>query len=437
VETRTVQRGANRICIIGAGPAGITAAVEYRKRGFRDVVVLERSSHVGGRCQTTARGNDIGAVAWVPWYYDDVIALSDEVGVERDWVPFPVSYSLETGRRTWPFGPLQLARAGLESARYLVNHCVRWRGVGGPAITQVSPELQQTYAEFLRAQGYQTLGETARVQTSGYGYRWDAPAVYNVRYMSPRAMLGTGLSLLRPRRLGGGTGLGFWKGGTQQIWEKLVARHGVDVRTRVQVTSIRRSPEGVAVRIADGTETRFDTLVIACNPRPLLDVLDATAEERRLYGQLRTYDYRTYECAVSNLGEGRRLYGSFRENLAADRVDRPLVLFKRDADSNFVVFYVNAGDAARDEVIVDNIAGDLRRIGAHLDDVTAATRFDYAPHVDSEAVADGFFADVAALQGTNRTIAVGAAFTTDMLAQVVAQTRDVVRRHIAGELAGA
>ena len=429
----------SRICIIGAGPAGLTAAVEYQRRGFRNIVVLERSPRVGGRCQTTARGSDLGAVAWVPWYFNEVTALSDQLGIEREWVPFPVSYSIERGRATWPFDTRQLARAGIEGARYLANYRRHWRGVSGPAITQVSPELQQSYASFLRNEGYQSLGEAGRVQTSGYGYRWDAPALYNVRYIAPRAILGKGVSLLLPQSLGGGTGLGFWKGGTQQIWEKLVAREHLDVRTGVELTSIRRSSDGVEVRIGAVSGPRsllFDAIVLACNPRSLLTVLDATEDERRLYGCIRTYDYRTYECAVSNLGEGRRLYASFRENVAADRVDRPLVLFKRAIENNLCVFYVNASGAATDDAIVDNIAADLRRIGAKLDEVTASAHFAYAPHVDSDTLARGFFAEVDALQGKNRTIAVGAAFTFDILAQVVPQARDMVRRHVIGELAG-
>ena len=227
----------DRICIIGAGPAGITAALEYQRAG-REVVVLEKDTRIGGRCLTTARGSDLGAVAWVPWYYDEVNAISDEVGVEREWVPFPVSFSLETGRAHFPFGARQLARSGVQSLRYLASHWLRWRGVSGPTITHVSGELQQSFAEFLRAEGYDHFGELGKVQTAGYGYRWDAPAMYHVRYVAPRAMLGTALSIVRPRFLGGGTGLGFWKGGTQQIWEKQVARHRIDVRLGTEILSL-------------------------------------------------------------------------------------------------------------------------------------------------------------------------------------------------------
>ncbi len=427
-----------RICIVGAGPAGITAALEYQRLGYRNVVVLERAARVGGRCRTTERGNDLGAVAWVPWYFDEVTALSDELGLDRDWVPFPVRY--REGRARWPFPPAQVARAAVESVRYLAAW-PRWQGVRGPGIGDVSPALTASYRDFVRDHHYQAIGEMARSQTSGYGYRWDAPALYNVRYIPPRAMVGTAWSIARPRVLGGGTGLGFWKRGTQAIWEGAVARYGLDVRTSVEITAIDRSASGgrgdaVVVHRAGGEPVRADVLVLACNPRGLLGVLDASPDERRLYAKIRTVDYRTYECTVRGLGDGRRRYGWFDENLRSDALDRPLIFFKRDAARADVVFYVNA-DGASDDVVEANLGDDLCRIGARLERVTEAARFEYAPYVDGAALADGFYVELDRLQGQRATLGVGATYTFDIMAHVMPQARDIVRRHVAGDIATA
>jgi hypothetical protein len=94
------------------------------------------------------------------------------------------------------------------------------------------------------------------------------------------------------------------------------------------------------------------------------------------------------------------------------------------------VFYVNASGTISDDGVADHIGDDLKRIGARLEAVTAKARFAYAPHVSSEAIARGFFGDVDAMQGKTRTILVGAALTFDILAQVIPQTRAMVRRHL-------
>ena len=42
----------DKICIIGAGPAGLSAAVHLEKTGYTDYAILEREDHVGGQCHS-------------------------------------------------------------------------------------------------------------------------------------------------------------------------------------------------------------------------------------------------------------------------------------------------------------------------------------------------------------------------------------------------
>ena len=42
----------SRIAIIGAGPAGLSAAWMLGKQGFHDVTVLEKLGRVGGLCKS-------------------------------------------------------------------------------------------------------------------------------------------------------------------------------------------------------------------------------------------------------------------------------------------------------------------------------------------------------------------------------------------------
>lgn len=54
-----------RICILGAGAAGISAATYLREAGFERVTVLEKDDRVGGKCRTHREGAlnwELGAI---------------------------------------------------------------------------------------------------------------------------------------------------------------------------------------------------------------------------------------------------------------------------------------------------------------------------------------------------------------------------------------
>lgn len=75
----------SRIAVIGAGPAGLTAAYRLVRRGHT-VDVLERAAVVGGRTRTVHHGQghwvDTGA-GWLASFYPRTLALLDELG-QRD-----------------------------------------------------------------------------------------------------------------------------------------------------------------------------------------------------------------------------------------------------------------------------------------------------------------------------------------------------------------
>ncbi len=409
----------SRICVVGAGPAGLTAASALKARGYDNVTVLEREPRVGGRCKTTERGNDMGAICHEPWEYADVLKLSDSLGVERAPAPRTTYYSTAAGGPVQFQNCLEKLRTASQATRFMFNHVFKWDGVNGPEITKVSPELTQSWSDLVDQKGYQDFAKAASIATVAFGYRSDVPALYNARYVSPKMIVGRGM--------------GYWKGGTQQIWEKLVDRDKLDVRTGTQIREIDRE-DGVKVAITTPNgrnETlEFDKLIIACNPASMMNVLDATPAEQALYGQIETVDYRTYECEIDGLHDGEMCYGSFVDNLGDEKLDHPVLFGKRYPDKNQFIVYVNAKPGASDESIIEHIKRDMAKIGGELKSVTAAEQWEYFPHVSSDALNDGYYEKAAALQGQNNTCATGASYTFDILPHVMRHAG-----HIAGKLA--
>ena len=41
-----------KICIIGGGPAGLSAAVHLEKKGYTNYTILDKENWVGGKCHS-------------------------------------------------------------------------------------------------------------------------------------------------------------------------------------------------------------------------------------------------------------------------------------------------------------------------------------------------------------------------------------------------
>ncbi|MEK9738091.1 MAG: FAD-dependent oxidoreductase, partial [Candidatus Nanopelagicales bacterium] len=66
-----------RVCVVGAGFSGIAAAIELRRAGVTDVVILERAGEVGGAwhantypgcaCDVQSRLYELRVAPWPQW----------------------------------------------------------------------------------------------------------------------------------------------------------------------------------------------------------------------------------------------------------------------------------------------------------------------------------------------------------------------------------
>ena len=71
-------------------------------------------------------------------------------------------------------------------------------------------------------------------------------------------------------------------GGSRTYVDAIAARLGTGLRSGAEVRSVRRTGDGVELRVGDGVE-RYDRVVIATHADEALALLeDPTAEERRV-----------------------------------------------------------------------------------------------------------------------------------------------------------
>src|SRR5207253_10835080 len=147
------------------------------------------------------------------------------------------------------------------------------------------------------------------------GRALEFPAAYAIRFFDNHGMLGFGRFKWRTVT-----------GGSRTYVDAIAAKLGAGLRLSSGVRSVRRTPDGVELRVGDGVE-RFDRVVIATHADEALALLeDPTPGERRVLG---AFTYTTNEATLHTdsryLPRARRAHASWNYRLGDDR--RPTITY--------------------------------------------------------------------------------------------------------------
>jgi hypothetical protein len=217
----------------------------------------------------------------------------------------------------------------------------------------------------------------------------------------------------------------MWPEGIQTLWQSLSYEH--DVLLGAEVQDVTRVTHGDKV-IVSTTKGRYDVdyLILACPLQQALAFLDASAEERDLFGRIRTYDYWVLLCEVEGLP---RDTGFIRANFAARNQGHLMIWCCRCPEAPLYTLYVLGDCRTSADVIEANCAADLQRLGARLEKVVEARHWSYFPHVETADMADGFYERLEGLQGQRRTYYCGEIMSFSTLECCARYARELVKKH--------
>jgi predicted NAD/FAD-binding protein len=283
---------AMKIAIVGSGISGLGAA--YALSPTHDVHVFERDHRAGGHANTVVHDRlalDTGFLVHNERNYPLLTRLFRELGVETNEsdMSFSVSCSgcgLEySGRR--PFA--QPANAARPAYLALLWEIGRWLR------TARSEDESQSLGDYLdehrysqRFRSHFLVPLTSALWSTAPGRALEFPAAYAIRFFANHGMLGV-------RRFRWRTVIG----GSRRYVDAIAARLGDRLRLGEDVRSVRRSTDGVEIRLADRVE-RFAHLVLATHADQALALLeDPSADERRVLGG---FAYTTNEAILHTDG---------------------------------------------------------------------------------------------------------------------------------------
>ncbi len=410
-----------RVCVIGAGVSGLTAARELEKLGHH-VTVLERQGEVGGKCgsvELDGRWYDLGGHVCTARYVT-LARMVDELGLDTEAVTPARPFDVMT-RRLSPVGdPNAMGRHWL---RYIQTRDRDFPGITAPGLAPVAKALRAPVASWLAENELEDFARLLSVMytSSGYGYMQDPdlPALYFLKFAE--LLVGAPLDAPLPR---------YWtvKHGFLTLWKK-VASGLRDLRLNTSVRAVERTPTGV--RVDTGTERlEFDRLVVATPLHEVPPYLSPTPEERAVFGKVRHYDY--YTTIVSARGVPEDGFFLLQPHASEPGWEgHSVALHQRYPGDGKAIAYAYGKPGLDGEAIVHRLREDVARMGGTLGEVHAQLRWDYLPHFGAQDIADGIYDRLEALQGQNHTFYVGSLLNFELVECNVAYATALVERHFA------
>ena len=463
----------DRICIIGGGPAGISAAMYLQKKGYDNYTIYERQNKVGGKCFSPfyevngeKRSYETGAIMGAKTYHA-VHEVEEFAGVTHaDGPNMRRMYRDKDGREIHPFEPkvdfsfkkmfslLRLKKQmkkldEIMKTKYAGYDCYGHRGVAQGKYSGLSKEcdnalqliegenpnlkdLALPYEEFCKLNGVEDVMKIwiGPYTSFGYGYFDEIPAAYVMKYLDTT----TAIEFIAMR-------LWTWKNGTQSIYEEANKKLAHPANLNTEVVKVERPAEGCEGKIKvtikkDGQETteEFDQLIITTPLDLFAEYADARDEEKDLFSKIIHEKYVNFISDFEK-DKGPEISAYIFDNMTVERLGHAMVYYHRweDLGSNCpsVVYALRNHQGSEDVSYDDTIAmmkDDMKLCGYPVKDVLFEQETYYCPHVSPEDYAAGWYDKLDAMQGKQNTWYAGEVLGFGDMEDTCAASKDLVER---------
>ena len=462
-----------RICIIGGGPAGISAAMYLQKKGYKNYVIYERQNKVGGKCFSPKievngekRSYETGAIMGAITYHA-VHEVEEFAGVGHDDGPnMRRMYRDKTGKEIHPFDPkidfsfsklfslLKLKRqmkklVEIMETKYKGYDCYGHRGVAQGRYSGLSKGLDDAlqtiegenpnlkdlalpFDQFCKLNGVE---EVMRIwlgpyTSFGYGYFDEIPAAYVMKYLDTT----TAIEFINMR-------LWTWKEGTQSIYEAANKKLDHPAVLKTEVVKVERPAEGekgkirITLKDENGERTEeFDQLIVTTPLDHFLNYADAREEEKELFSKIIHEKYVDFIAKFPE-NQGPTISGYIFDNMTYDRPGHAMVYYHRWEDQKAncpSTVYALRNHMGSEDVSYDDtirmMCEDMKTCGFPIEERLYEQETYYCPHVSPKDYADGWYDKLDAMQGKQNTWYAGEIISFGDMEDTCAASKDLIER---------
>ncbi len=463
----------DRVCIIGGGPAGISAAMYLQKKGYENYEVYEKLGKVGGKAFSPklevngkTRSYETGAIMGAITYHA-VHEVEEFGGVGHDDGPnMRRMYRNKEGKEIFPFDPkkefsvtklvklMKLKKqmkklVEIMETKYAGYDCYGHRGVAQGKYSGLSKKVDNAleliegenpnlkdlalpFDQFCKLNGVEEIMRIwlGPYTSFGYGYFDEIPAAYVMKYLDTT----TAIEFVAMR-------LWTWKDGTQSIYEAANKKLLHPAHLRSEVVKVERPAVGeegkIKVTIKDGSGERveeFDKLIVTTPLDYFKDYADAREEEKELFSKI---IHEKYVDFIAKFGSGRgpTISGYIFDNMVPERLGHAMVYYHRweDLRSNCPsVVYALRNHQGDEDVSYDDTINymmeDMEKCGFPVKERLYEQESYYCPHVSPEDYAAGWYDKLEEIQGVQNTYYAGEVLGFGDMEDTCAASRDIVGR---------
>lgn len=422
------------IGIIGAGNTGLVAALELQKKGYHEVVLLEKEDRVGGKVMTYFHDGlpyELGAVITAP-DYEIILGLANDLGLELS--PTPKSITLDESGHAQPmlawssekYGWLRLPKLVKDFGKfsyYVVNH----RDFFEPGFSHTPLEMHQSFEDFAKQIGIAAVLEAFRpvMVGCGYGYAESMPAAYWMKLMK---------TFGHEYTMHACSFAPFYQSfsdGWQTLWETLVAKHQLDVRRNTSVIRIERDAASHKIKVITTNGIFVFDKLINTIPHVTTDLMDVNAEEREIFSEVRTIPYKVTLAEIDGLPQRAHLWlrkNSYQQNEDGSPNDGKPVLISSNQNTNIYQIYQFSEQAKDDHMLKQLLDDTVKEIGGKLKRTLKEATFTYFPHFTAESFKRNMPERLENLQGIGGIYYTGALLNFETVELSAAHAKQLIQK---------
>ena len=424
MENKNMSDINERICIAGAGPAGLTAAMYLEKKGYKNITVYEKSDRVGGKCYSPeykGKRYEMGAMMGCPTYYTikegmDYIGMGHPAGpaLDREF------RDEKTGEVFNPVGKLESLSVLKQTKKFYKLLDKKYPGAAKNGHKGTSTELGEDFASLCdRFKTPKIKKLIINPYTSfGYGYMDEVPAAYVVKYLDKDTLT----------KFVTKDDLWCWKNGTQHIWELLSEKLNSNIKLNSEIKQVVRADGTVKVTTADGTE-EYDKIIVTAPLEFMPEYFDATDKEKEYFSKIISNDYKVFVFTVKKYP---KISAYLQGNMCRERAGHMMVYYHRwpGEEDQVITAYV-LGDPERGITVDDcrkHVYEDMKMCGYEVDKMVNEQSWYYLPHLKPEDYKSGWYDEVESWQGKNNTYYAGEVMSFGDMEETAEYSKNLIER---------